>query len=129
MTKIFTILFISSFALSNSWNALESDVPTPYNKEVISSSDSETIVRFSLQGYSLTPVETSNGNAFNVSTMLGASILEMGAPNVQKLSISLKVPNDKHMTSRVQSSEFIEIENILIAVSYTHLTLPTIYSV
>jgi len=122
MTKIFTILFISSFALSNSWNALESDVPMPYNKEVISSSDSETIVRFSLQGYSLTPVETSNGNAFNVSTMLGASILEMGAPNVQKLSISLKIPNEKHMTSRVQSSEFIEIENILIAPSKGNLS-------
>ena len=54
--------------------------------------------------------------------MLGASILEMGAPNVQKLSISLKVPNDKHMTSRVQSSEFIEIENILIAPSKGNLS-------
>ena len=64
MTKIFAILFISSFALADSWNALGSDAPTPYNKEIIRSDDSETIIRFSLEGYSLTPLQTPNGNSF-----------------------------------------------------------------
>ena len=122
MTKVFSILFISSFALANSWNALGSDSPTPYNKEIISSNDSETIVRFSLEGYSLTPLKTSNGDAFKVGTMLGASLLETGAPDIQKLSVSLKVPNDKHMSTRVESSEFIEIENIIIAPSKGNLS-------
>ena len=122
MKKIYAILFISSFALANSWNGLGSDSPTPYHKEIISSNDSETIVRFSLEGYSLTPLQTPNGTAFKVGTMVGASLLEAGAPDVQKLSVSLKIPNDKHMSARVESSEFIEIENIIIAPSKGNLS-------
>ncbi|MBC8310843.1 MAG: T9SS type A sorting domain-containing protein [Candidatus Marinimicrobia bacterium] len=122
MKKIFAILFISSFAFANSWNGVGSDSPTAYNKEIISSTDSETIVRFTLEGYSLTPLQTPNGDAYKVGTMLGASLLETGAPDVQKLSASLKVPNDKHMTSHVVSSEFIEVENIVIAPSKGNLS-------
>ena len=88
MKKLFTILFITSFALATSWNSLGSESPTAYNKEIISSNDSETIIRFSLEGYSLIPLQTSNGDAYKVGTMLGASLLELGAPDLQKLSVS-----------------------------------------
>ena len=122
MKKLFTILFITSFALAASWNSLGSESPTPYNKEIISSNDSGTIIRFSLEGYSLTPLQTSNGDAYKVGTMLGASLLELGAPDLQKLSVSLKVSNDKHMVTHVESSEYIEIENITIAPSKGNLS-------
>ena len=122
MKNLFTILFISSFALATSWNSLDSDVPAAYNKEIIKSSDSEIIVKFTLEGYSLTPVQTPNGDAFKVGTVLGASLLEMGAPDLQKLSVSLKIPNDKHMTANILSSEYIELENTPIAPSKGNLS-------
>ena len=121
MKKITIFIFIN-FLLSNSWIGINSNVPKSYNKEIISSTEDETIIHFSLEGYSLHPVKTQNGQAFKVSTMLGASLLELGSPDVQKLSVSLKIPNNKRMTTEVISSDFIELENIIIAPSKGNLS-------
>ena len=122
MKTLFTILMVTSFALATQWNSLGSDSPTPYNKEIISSADNETVIRFSLEGYSLSPLQTPIGDAYKVGTLLGASLLESGAPDLQKLTVSLKIPNDKHMTARVESSEYIELQNVNIAPSKGNLS-------
>ncbi len=109
-------------AFSTEWHSIITENPTAYSKEVVSNSENATTIKFTLNGYSLSQVNTENGDAFRVSTPLGASLLENGAPDLQKLSASIRIPNDAQMNTRIESADYFTVDNIDIAPSKGNLS-------
>ncbi len=122
MKRLLVTLILITMAFPTEWHSIITENPTAYSKEVVSNSDNATTIKFILNGYSLSQVNTEVGEAYRVSTPLGASLLESGSPDVQKLSASIKIPNDAHMATRIESSQYITIENIDIAPSKGNLS-------
>ena len=88
---------------------------------VISSDIYSTIIEFSIDDFELIPVHTEQGNMHLVQFKNGASILKQGAPDIHKISRSIIIPDNKEMSIRVLSSEFVDYyvdENVINGYEY-----------
>ena len=90
-------------------------------KNLISSNISNTTIAFNIDGFHQYEAETSKGIQNIVKVMGGASLLEAGNPDLQQVSASIIIPDDKEMGVRVISSAYEEFENIEIAPSKGNL--------
>ncbi len=115
-----SLIFIIS-VLNANWIGIKSDTPVPAEKNLISSNISTSTIAFNIDGFHQYEVETSNGVQNIVKVMGGASLLEAGNPDLQQVSASIIIPDDKEMDVRVVSSAFEEFENIEIAPSKGNL--------
>ncbi|SVB25782.1 uncharacterized protein METZ01_LOCUS178636, partial [marine metagenome] len=113
MKKMFiiSILFASLFA-----------VKKPDYVKLISSDIQSTTIEFNLDDYILVPVQTADGVMYLARFENGASFLKIGAPDIQKFSRSIIIPDDAEMKIEILSSEFTEYENISIAPSKGNLS-------
>ena len=80
-----------------SWQDVTSNSPTQTNIDVISSNVETTILDFSIDGFHLIPVQTSQGEMFLVKLNDGASLLEASAPDLQKFGRSIIIPDQSEM--------------------------------
>ena len=120
--RFFLVSIILMTTLFAKWEGISSTSPTSVEMELISSNISTSIVEFSLDGFNLIDVTTEKGESFSVKVKGGASIMELGAPDLHQLAISVIIPDDKNMDVRVTSSEYTEYKNILIAPSKGNLS-------
>ena len=102
---------------------------------VLESNSTKIVLKAEVTGFKLLPVETPQGVQFKAVIDNGTSILEKGAPDLQKLCGSVIVPDHKMMkiTSTILSSS--TVSNIEIAPSKGNLlrtvdpsTIPFTYS-
>ena len=126
MVKFLKLLFLSlslSLIFSDQWVGITSDVPVDPIVELDSSTSLDFItIDFKLEGFFLNTV-LINQNQYNVVKMpKGASLLDAGYPDVQKLSSSIIIPDNKNMSVEILSSDYIEYENINIAPSKGNLS-------
>jgi hypothetical protein len=94
---------------------------TDYAK-VLSSDIQTTIIGFKLDTFNLLPVQTPNGIMHLARLDNGASILKQGAPDIQKISRSIIIPDNADMNIKILSSKFTEYEDISIAPSKGNLS-------
>ncbi len=90
--------------------------------QILSESDNEITLKFTLTDYSLKEVSTPQGTQFIVEAPGLTSILEKGAPDLPKFTASLIIPGDKKMNYKVVSYEVKEIKNVAIAPSKGNFT-------
>ena len=121
MKVLLTFILIVGVVFSSTWKDLGSDIPSPYIKDVISSTHGETTVHFKLTGFHQIPIKTDRGDAFIFKTELGASLLQEGAPDLQKHSAALRIPNNAHMVVEVVESNYIEYTDIVVSPSKGNL--------
>ena len=87
MKKLFLFLFISVLIPNSTWQSINSSVPAPMNMDLVSSNIENTVIKFSMDGFHLIPVNDSKN--FIIKTENGASFLEKGFPDLQKITSSI----------------------------------------
>jgi len=122
MNYLSILLLTLSLAFNAEWIDLGSSEPVEYQKRILSSNSNDTRIEFIIPGYYQTLVETYKGNAYIIDAKNGASLLKEGAPDLDKITAPIVIPNQANMNYRIISTEYIDIENIDIAPSKGNLT-------
>lgn len=84
---------------------------------MVSSSEQQVVIDFSLGGFYLTRVSTPNGTQQIVSVPKMASMLEAGAPDLPQFPVPAIIGDMAEMQVNVTMSDFTDYENVEIAPS------------
>ncbi len=122
MKKLLISIFSFTVLTASTWQNIQSAEATKTKLDVVSSNVSQTVVDFNLDGFHLVPAMTPDGEMYLARLEDGASLLEMGAPDMHKYARSIIIPDDKKMAVKVVSSEFVEYKDVLIAPSKGNLS-------
>ncbi|SVB26702.1 uncharacterized protein METZ01_LOCUS179556, partial [marine metagenome] len=122
MRNILIILFSLTLGMASTWQNIQSSVETQVSLDVQSGSLERSIVEFNIDGFHLIPVNTPEGEMYLARLEDGASLLEAGSPDMHKYARSIVIPDDRQMSIKVLSSDFVDYENILIAPSKGNLS-------
>ena len=116
---LFSLVFVavSVMAFAQQWNGISNNAPAGPEVKLISSSEQQVVVDFSLGGFYLTRVSTPNGIEQIVSVPKMASILEAGAPDLPQFPIPAIIGDMAEMQVSVIKSAFTDFENVEIAPS------------
>ena len=117
------ILIAFNLSFNSEWIELESEHSgNNYQKRLLSSDNNNISLELIISGYYQTEVETPKGNAYIIDAKNGASLLKEGAPDLDKITIPIQIPNQANMHYRITSYEYVDIEDINIAPSKGNLT-------
>ncbi len=116
-----TIIFSMLIANASDWVDLKKSDGNPVGIYLESATQNASIINFKLDGFWKENVETSVGEAWEISTMGGASILKKGAPDLPLFATSMIIPNHAKMEVRVISSHYEEFKDVLVAPSKGNL--------
>ena len=116
---LFSLVFValSAMTFAQQWTGISKSSPTSPQVTLISSSEKQVVVDFSLGGFNLTEVSTPNGPQQIVSVPKMASMLEAGAPDLPQFPIPAIIGNTAEMEVSVLKSEFTDYQNVEIAPS------------
>ena len=89
---------------------------------MVSSSENEIVVDFTLGGFNLTRVSTPNGTQHIVSVPKMAPMLEAGAPDLPQFPVPAIIGDLAEMQVSVTKSTFTDYENVEIAPSKGNLS-------
>ena len=81
-----------------------------------------TILNFSLNDYEFKTIQTAKGELVTVHLPDGTPMLVEGAPDMEKITSALIIPDEVRMGLEIVSSDFIELQNIDVASSKGNLT-------
>ena len=117
--SLFTLLLValSAMAFAQQWTGIGSNTPVGPEVKLISSSEQQVVVDFSLGGFNLTRVSTPNGDQQIVSVPDMASMLEAGAPDLPQFPIPAIIGDLAEMEVNILASDFRDYENVEIAPS------------
>ncbi len=121
MAAVLAVAVNLSFATQN-WVYIGNQTSKKTEINILQSSRGETVLTFNVNAYQLHSVKTPIGDAVTVSIKDGASLLQAGNPDVQRLVKSLIIPDDANMQMEVVSSDYVEIPNVLFAPSKGNLS-------
>jgi PKD repeat protein len=116
------VLAIAGYGYAQSWTGIRSDVPAPAKIQLVSSTISNSVVHFSLDGFYLGEVQTPRGTAYTVSVGKSTPLLNAGEPDLAKLTTALIIPDRAGMAVRIVSSSYKDFENLEVAPSKGVLT-------
>ena len=116
---IFSLMFVamSVMAFAQQWNGISNNAPAGPEVKLVSSSEQQVVVDFSLGGFYLTRVSTPNGIEQIVSVPKMASMLEAGAPDLPQFPVPAIIGDMAEMEVSVIKSAFTDYENVEIAPS------------
>ena len=117
--SLFTLLLVamSAMAFAQQWTGISSNAPVGPEVKLVSSSEQQVVVDFSLGGFTLTRVSTPNGTEQIVSVPKMASMLEAGAPDLPQFPVPAIIGDMAEMQVRVAKCAFTDYENVEIAPS------------
>ncbi len=89
---------------------------------IVSQNESQTIISFKVDDFSFQKVKTPKGLEFVIDAPEGSYILQKGAPDLQKFTASISIPDLGGTDVEIISSDFKEYKNISIAPSKGNFT-------
>jgi len=110
-----TGIFSSGFALASQQEKQNSIL-------LVSSSENESVIKFTLKDFSYDKVITPWGEAQIVKAENITPVLKKGAPDVPKFAVSVLIPDRAKMDVQIVSSSYIDYPNIELAPSKGTLT-------
>ena len=116
---LFSLLFValSVMTYAQRWTSISSNAPANPVVKLVSSSEQQVVVDFSLGGFYLTRVNTPNGIQQIVSVPKMASMLEAGAPDLPQFPVPAIIGDMAEMQVSVTKSAYTDYENVEIAPS------------
>ncbi len=117
------VLFVTLTTMlgATEWVKINSNNPTPTKIDLLSSNITSTQFQVTLDGYYSTDVKINNGLAKLVSMESGTPLLKLGAPEVQKITTSLVIPDIGTMEVKIISSSYKEYKDVDILPSKGNL--------
>ncbi len=120
---IISIILLSYFGLfSQTWVNINSSEPLPVETKLVYSNIENSIVKFSVDGFTKTEIQTPKGKEFIISLDGASSLLTKGAPDLPKVTASVIIPELAKMEIKVISSSYQEFTDIEIAPSKGNFT-------
>lgn len=110
------LVAMSFVTFGQRWTALSSNTPAQPQVKLISSSEEQIVVSFTLEGFSTTRVETPNGTQNIISVPKMAPTLIAGAPNLPHYPIPALIGDMAEMGVKVTDAQFTDF-NIEVAPS------------
>ena len=120
MKKVFLTLVLvalSAMTFAQQWTNLGKSSPVGPEVTLVSSSEQQVVVDFTLGGFNLTRVNTPNGIQQVVSVPKMASMLEAGAPDLPHFPVPAIIGDMAEMQVSVTKSDYTDFENVEIAPS------------
>ncbi len=116
---LFTLLFVamSAMTFAQQWTGITKSSPTSPQVSLVSSSERQVVVDFTLGGFNLTQVSTPNGMQQIVSVPKMAAMLEAGAPDLPQFPVPAIIGDKAEMEVSILKSEFTDYQNIEVAPS------------
>ena len=111
------LVALSAMAFAQQWNGISKSAPAGPEVTLVSSSEQQVVVDFSLGGFYLTRVNTPSGVQQVVSVPKMASMLEAGAPDLPQFPVPAIIGDMAEMQVSVIKSAFTDYENVEIAPS------------
>ena len=111
------LVALSAMAFAQQWNGISKSAPAGPEVTLVSSSEQQVVVDFSLGGFYLTRVNTPSGIQQVVSVPKMASMLEAGAPDLPQFPVPAIIGDMAEMQVSVIKSAFTDYENVEIAPS------------
>ena len=116
---VLSLMFValSAMTFAQQWTSLGKSTPAEPEVSLISSSEQQVVVDFTLGGFNLTRVNTPNGIQQVVSVPKMAQMLEAGAPDLPQFPVPAIIGDMAEMQVNVTKSEYTDYENVEIAPS------------
>ena len=116
---VFTLAFvvISLMTMAQQWVGINGNMPAAPQVKLVSSSESQVVIDFSLSGFTMTRVETPNGTQQVISVPKMASMLEAGAPDLPHFPVPAIIGDLAEMEVNVISSTYKDYQDIEVAPS------------
>ena len=116
---LFSLVFLamSMMTMAQQWVGINGNTPAAPQVKLISSSEQQVVVDFSLSGFTMTRVSTPNGIQQVISVPKMATMLEAGAPDLPQFPVPAIIGNMAEMEVSVIKSAFIDYENVEVAPS------------
>ena len=105
--NLWILLLLPSFLIAEKLSSVK----------LLNSTSTATTIEFVPNNFVLKEVNTPQGRANIVSISDGASLLIKGAPDLPQITKSIIIPNSGNMQLSIASSNYYDIENVLIAPS------------
>ena len=115
LTALFLVFSFMGFA--QEWHGITSDSPKTVKKTLVSSTEDETVIEVSLDGFYTKSVATPNGKQVIVSVDKLATELEAGAPQLPYEVIPVMIGDLAEMKVTVVNSTYVDYENVEVAPS------------
>ncbi len=120
LTYLITILIILSSICSFSQDFKNSNQPQA-NIDLVYSDINKSVLKFTVDQFSLLPIETMYGKEWVVKINDATQILEKGSPDLPKLTSSVIIPDKARMEVKIVSTSFKEYTGHSIAPSKGNL--------
>jgi hypothetical protein len=120
-TFFLSALILPSALHAGEWIGIKSNSASPAKVDLVSTNPNETVLSMQLNGYYQKMVITPHGNAFKISAPQTTPLLQVGAPDVSKISASIIIPDHAKMKINLLQSTYTDYANIEIAPSKGHL--------
>lgn len=118
-----SVILLSYFSLfSQGWVNINSSDPVPVETKLVFSDIENSVVKFSVDGFTKTEVQTPKGKEFTISLDGASPILIKGAPDLPKATASVIIPELAKMEIKVISSSYQKFTDIEIAPSKGNFT-------
>ena len=116
---LFSLVFValSAMTFAQQWTSLGKSTPSKPEVKLVSSSEQQIVIDFSLGGFSLNKVNTPNGVQQIVSVPKMASMLEAAAPDLPQFPVPTIIGDLAEMEVNVTKSDFTDYQNVVIAPS------------
>ena len=113
MNNSILFVLISSICLSfaSEWVGITNDTPSGSSAKILSGSESETTIQFTLSGFWQNGSALTETGGYILELEDGTPMLETAAPDIQKLSTSIIIPDYNRMGVEITGTEFIDFEN------------------
>ena len=119
MKKLFlslVLVALSATTFAQQWNGISKDSPAGPEVKLVSSSETEVVIDFSLSGFYLTRVSTQNGIQNVVSVPKMATALDAGVPNLPHYPVPVLIGDLAEMSVTVTNGEYTDY-NVEVAPS------------
>ncbi len=119
--KIILILLLTPIYASE-WINIANNIPAGEEMEILSGNTDETVLRFRLDGFRLHHVNTAGVEGVTVKIDGGVPILESGAPDLEKLTASLIIPDIDRMAVEIVDTEYEDYTDLDVIPSKGNFT-------
>ena len=90
---ITAIMSFSGLFAEGQWVGINTDEPAAVSKELVTSNVENSVVHFTLDGFTKKPVQTPRGQQYVITAEGATPILKKGAPDVSKMTASVIIPD------------------------------------
>ena len=119
---LIALFFLPLGIIAQEWIPIHSQQPESPTVKLLSCTEQESTVAFTLNGFHKTPVNTPYGLQYSITVPQMASMLQEGAPDLPLFAIPMLVGDDDAMEVLVRQTKYQDYQDISIVPSKGNLS-------